>query len=79
MYINSTNSNLQLNQGELSRLLLKACGKELQEEASRCAPLQHGRVATTKAYELHKKCKQIYHIFLPDYKAANSEKVRVIL
>ncbi len=75
VYINSTNSNLLLKKGQLSRLMLNACGDELQKEASEYAPLKPGQVAITNAKKL--KCNQIYHIALPSYKMANSERVSI--
>ncbi len=73
MYINSTNTTLNLKQGQLSQLLLKTCGDELQTECSEYAPLKPGQVAVTGAKNL--KCSQLFHIALPDYKTANSERV----
>ncbi len=61
----------------MSRLLLNACGEELQEEASEYAPLKQGQVAVTNAKNL--KCKKIYHIFLPEYKKTNSERVSIYI
>ena len=73
MYINSTNTTLNLKQGQLSQILLKTCGDELQTECSEYAPLKPGQVAVTGAKNL--KCNQLFHIALPDYKTANSERV----
>ena len=65
VYINSTNSKLDLKTGTLSNCLLNACGDELQEKCSEYAPLRTGDVAVTEAKNL--KCEYIYHIALPDY------------
>ncbi len=73
MYINSTNTKLNLKKGQLSQLLLSACGDDLQKECSEYAPLKPGQVAVTGAKNL--KCNQLFHIALPDYKTANSERV----
>lgn len=73
VYINSTNTNLNLKQGQLSQALLKACGKELQDECETYAPLGPGKVAVTAARNLN--CKYIFHVALPDYKTKGSERV----
>lgn len=77
IYINSTNTNMDLKQGQLSKLLLNACGDELQRECSEYAPLKPGQVAVTEARNL--KCQHIFHIALPDYKMASSERVSYLL
>ena len=77
VYINSTNTNMDLKQGQLSKLLLNACGDELQRECSEYAPLKPGQVAVTGARNL--KCQHIFHIALADYKMASSERVSYLL
>ena len=73
VYINSTNTNLNLKQGQLSKLLLNACGDNLQKECSEYAPLKPGKVAVTDTKNL--KCSHIFHVALPEYQTANSERV----
>ena len=73
MYINSTNTKLNLKHGQVSQLLLKTSGDDLQKECSVHAPLKPGQVAVTGAKNL--KCNKIFHIALPKYKTANSESV----
>jgi len=73
VYVNSTNTKLDLKQGQLSKLLLEKCGPSIQEEASEYAPLQPGVVAVTDASNL--PCQQVFHIALPHYKTAKSERV----
>ena len=75
MYINSSNEDLDLSKGQLSQLLLKACGQQLQDDCKDYAPLKPGAVAVTDARNL--KCKYIFHIALPDYKNRGSERVGV--
>ena len=66
MYINSTNSTLDLKTGTLSNRLLKACGEDLQKECSQHAPLKPEMVAVTKVNNV--KAKFVYHVALPDCK-----------
>ena len=77
MYINSTNANLDLSQGELSQVFLKACGKELQKEAKDYAPLKPGFVAVTSAKNI--KAKSIYHVALPSYSETGAQSVSIVL
>lgn len=65
MYVNSTNTNLELKTGAVSNLLLKACGDELQKKCSEYAPLKPEVVAVTEAKNL--KANSIYHVALPDH------------
>ena len=65
VYVNSTNSNLDLKTGTLSQKLLKACGDELQKQCSEYSPLKPEAVAVTEAKNLH--AQSIYHVALPDY------------
>ena len=71
--VNSTNTNLDLKQGILSRKLLVNCGSNLQKACSSFAPLRAGDVAVTDANNL--PCKLIFHVALVDYKIKDSEKV----
>ena len=73
VYINSTNPSLDLSQGIISKMLLKACGPQLQEECKEYAPLAPGAVAVTSAANL--KCKYIFHVSLPGYSSSGSENV----
>ena len=73
VFINSTNTNLNLKQGILSKKLLEICGDNFQKACSAYAPLNTGDVAVTEAKNL--PCKFIFHIALPDYQNKNSEKV----
>jgi O-acetyl-ADP-ribose deacetylase (regulator of RNase III) len=75
VYINSTNTNLDLKTGTLSKVLLEKCGEELQKECSEYAPLKSENVAVTEAKNL--KAKSIYHIALPDYQPDNHSAKRV--
>ncbi len=76
IYVNSTNTDMDLSNGKLGSVLLKACGKELQDECKQYAPLQPGSVAVTGAKNV--KCKKIFHVALPDYRrSANPERVRM--
>ena len=75
MYVNSTNPELDMSKGELSKAFLRACGDKLQEEAKLYRPLEHRQVAVTSAKNL--KAKSLYHVSLPDYRLPDSERVRL--
>ena len=74
VFVNSTNSDLDLSRGYLSKQLLKKCGQDLQKECNEYAPLMVGQVAITSAKNLH--CQHIFHVALPDYKTKGSLRVR---
>jgi len=61
--VNSTNENLDLNSGGVSRILLHAAGPELQKECTLKAPkdglLQPGEIVATLAYNLDSEA--VYH------------------
>lgn len=75
MYINSTNSTLDLKTGTLSKVLLEKCGDELQKECSEYAPLKPENVVVTKAKNI--KANFIYHIALADYQPDHHSATRV--
>ena len=77
MYINSTNADLDLSKGELSQVLLKACGKELQKEVKDYAPLKPGLVAVTSARNIN--AKSIYHVALPSYSETGAQSVSIVM
>lgn len=74
MYVNSSNSKLDLKTGSVSNALLNACGEELQKECSQYAPLKTGEVAVTAAKNL--PCDYIYHVSLLDHRDYGASKVR---
>ena len=75
VYVNSTNAQLDLKTGTLSKKLLEVCGEELQKKCSEYAPLKAEEVAVTEAKNL--KAKSIYHVALPDYKLDFHSATRV--
>lgn len=75
MYVNSTNANLDLKTGTLSKMMLEKCGEELQKECSEWAPLKSETVAVTEAKNL--KAKSIYHIALLDYQPNHHSAMKV--
>ena len=64
--VNSTNKNLQLNKGAVSRLLLNKAGDHIQLECNQKYPngIDFGTVAVTSGGNL---CKQMYHFALPEW------------
>ena len=73
MLVNSTNKDLDLSNGMVSKILLKKCGEELQKECSKLAPLLPGEVAITSAKNL--SCTSIYHIVLQSLKEQDAVEV----
>ena len=75
MYVNSTNTNLDLSGGVISKHLADVAGHSLQDECTRKAPINPGQVAVTGSGNI--KCKYIFHIALNTYDGpgGNAEKV----
>ena len=76
-YVNSTNSDLDLSRGMLSRQLLRQVGQKLQEECNEYAPLSAGQVAVTSAQSLLSDV--LLHVAPPAYKSKGSERVCLIV
>ena len=76
MYVNSTNTRLDLSSGAVSKLLLKSGGPDLQAECDKKAPISVGDVAITGGGKL--ECRHIFHVVIPNYDGpgGKSEKVR---
>ena len=72
-YVISTNTDLDMSRGVLSRQLLQLVGPKLQEECNEYAPLPVGQVAVTAAHGVC--CDFILHVALPMYKSKGSERV----
>ena len=71
--MNSTNSDLDLSRGALSKQLLKLMGQKLQDECNEYASLAVGKVAVTSAEKMF--CKVILHVNLPSYNVKGSQRV----
>ena len=76
MYVNSTNSDLDLSRGMLSKQLLKLMGQKLQDQCNEYAPLAIGKVAVTSAEKMF--CNVILHVNLPSYGAKGSQRVSLM-
>ncbi|XP_013403474.1 poly [ADP-ribose] polymerase 14 [Lingula anatina] len=57
--VNTTQTNLDLSKGALSRALLEKAGEELQSELSRKRQIKHGEIICTQGYKL--PCLEVYH------------------
>ncbi|CAI9744149.1 Hypothetical predicted protein [Octopus vulgaris] len=73
--INSTNKNLQLNNGSLSKYILFAAGSEIQYECNQKYPrgISTYKIAVTKGYNL--KCKNVFHLVLPPWDENSSDLI----
>ena len=72
VYVNTTNTDLNLSQGAVSLALLQAGGARLQQECSQKAPIRMGDVADTGPGNL--SCQSVFHTALPSYNKSG-EKV----
>ena len=75
--MNTTNGNLDLSQGQVSKLLSQAAGPALQAECLQKAPVATGDIAVTSGGNL--KCKHMIHVVAPHYKKGKNEKVWLIV
>ncbi|XP_046573883.1 LOW QUALITY PROTEIN: protein mono-ADP-ribosyltransferase PARP14-like [Haliotis rubra] len=73
--VNSSNTHLDLSQGQVSKSLLKHAGKAIQIECKKKYPqgVPMGGIAVTKGGDM--QCvEQIYHCVLPQWKAITGQK-----
>ncbi|CAI9714770.1 protein mono-ADP-ribosyltransferase PARP14-like [Octopus vulgaris] len=65
--VNSTNKNLELNNGSISKFILNAAGPEIQNECNQRYPqgISTSKIAVTKGYNLN--CKNVFHLVLPPW------------
>ena len=70
--VNTTNKDLDLSSGEISKDILRDAGPKLQEEFKTIQNLPLDEVAVTNGYNL--PCKTVFHIFLPHW-SESSEQV----
>lgn len=76
MIVNSSNTHLNLGQGQVSKSLLKHAGKAIQIECKEKYPqgVSMGGIAVTKGGDM--QCvEQIYHCILPQWNAITGKKV----
>ncbi|XP_029633907.1 protein mono-ADP-ribosyltransferase PARP14-like isoform X1 [Octopus sinensis] len=73
--VNSSNKELQLNRGSVSKLLLKAAGPQIQDECNQKYPqgISTSEIAITKGHDL--KCKNVFHLVLPDWNEKNPDSI----
>ncbi len=78
-YVNTTNPNLDLSQGAVAQVLLKAGGKNLQDACNAKAPLNEGEVVATKPGNI--PCQYILHTVVPNFdkRGGKSQKVIIII
>ncbi|CAI9714773.1 Hypothetical predicted protein [Octopus vulgaris] len=65
--VNSSNEELQLDKGSISKLILNTAGPEIQNECYQKYPqgISTSKIAVTKGYNL--KCKNVFHLALPPW------------
>ncbi|XP_014787692.2 protein mono-ADP-ribosyltransferase PARP14, partial [Octopus bimaculoides] len=73
--INTTNKNLQLNNGSISKFILKAAGSEMQVECNQKYPqgISTSEIAITEGYKLN--CKKVFHLTLPSWDEDSSDLI----
>lgn len=77
VYVNTTNTRLDLTSGAISQLLLKSGGPELRAECDKKAPISVGDVATTGGGKV--ECRHIFHVVIPGYDGPGGQAEKVIL
>ena len=75
IYVNTTNTNLDLSQGAVAVALSKAAGPELQKECSKKAPVAVGEIAVTGAGKL--PCHYVFHTVVSTYDKTGGKAVKV--
>ena len=75
MYINTSNTELDLSQGAVSQALATAAGPILQAECSKKKTLQVGGIATTTGGQL--QCQYVIHTVLPQYDGTGGRAMQV--
>ncbi|CAI9716700.1 protein mono-ADP-ribosyltransferase PARP14-like isoform X1 [Octopus vulgaris] len=73
--VNSTNKNLELDSGAISKYILFAAGPQIQDECSQKYPqgISTSEIAITKGYNL--KCKNVFHLALPPWDEYSSDSI----
>ncbi|XP_036364536.1 protein mono-ADP-ribosyltransferase PARP14 isoform X3 [Octopus sinensis] len=73
--VNSTNKELQLNCGAISKSILNAAGSQIQYECNQKYPqgISTFKIAITKGYNLN--CKNVFHLALPPWDEYSSNKI----
>ena len=73
--MNTSNPNLDLSQGAVARVLLKAGGQSLQQECDEVSPITVDDVAITGPGNL--PCQYVLHTVMPSHKKRSSEAEKV--
>ena len=76
VYVNTTNTKLDLSSGAVSQALLKAGGPDLQAECKKKAPISVGDVAVTGGGKL--ECLHIFHVVIPSYDGPGGQAEKVM-
>ncbi|XP_036364520.1 protein mono-ADP-ribosyltransferase PARP14-like [Octopus sinensis] len=73
--VNSTNEELQLDSGAISKYILFAAGPQIQDECSQKYPqgISTSKISITKGYNL--KCKNVFHLALPPWDENSSDSI----
>ncbi|XP_029656730.1 protein mono-ADP-ribosyltransferase PARP14-like [Octopus sinensis] len=73
--VNSTNKQLQLHKGSISKSILNVAGAQIQSECNQKYPqgISTSEIAITKGYNL--KCDNVFHLALPDWDENSSHSI----
>ena len=77
VYVNTTNTKLDLSSGAVSQLLLKLGGPDLQAECNKKGSISVGEVAVTGGGKL--ECRHIFHVVIPRYDGPEGQAEKVTL
>ncbi|XP_036364582.1 protein mono-ADP-ribosyltransferase PARP14-like isoform X4 [Octopus sinensis] len=73
--VNSSNKNLRLSDGSISKSIFNAAGSQIQDECNQKYPrgISTSEIAITKGYNL--KCKNVFHLALPSWDEYSSDSI----
>ncbi|XP_069139607.1 uncharacterized protein [Argopecten irradians] len=75
--VNTTRTDLRLDQGAVSLSILKAAGREIQQCCNQYyGGVKHGEIAVTHGYKL--KCTYVFHGALPHYSTERMNRMEVM-
>lgn len=75
MYVNTTNTELNLSHGGVAQALSTAAGPSLQDECKRKAPIPVGGIAVTGGGKL--QCQYVFHTVAAGYDGPGKQAEKV--
>ena len=75
MYVNTTNTDLNLSNGKVAQALSAAAGPSLQEECKKKAPISVAEIAVTGGGKL--QCRYVFHTVAAHYDGPGKQAEKV--